>query len=98
MFGFSKLVANEVTQPLWPSSVPRITNCSAMLGRWRMRSEVEWEVVALSGPREIRCGARPVQMQEDLRVVVVREEGQVICGPKFKRELQQIHVLWGHTI
>lgn len=33
MFGFSKLVANEVTQPLWPSSVPRITNCSAMLGR-----------------------------------------------------------------
>lgn len=39
MFGFSKLVANEVTQPLWPSSVPRMTNCSAMLGRWRMRSE-----------------------------------------------------------
>lgn len=32
MFGFSKLVANEVTQPLWPSSVPRITNCSAMMG------------------------------------------------------------------
>ena len=41
MFGFSKLVANEVTQPLWPSSVPRMTNCSAMLGRWRMRSEEE---------------------------------------------------------
>ena len=33
MFGFSKLVANDVTQPLWPSRVPRITNCSAMLGR-----------------------------------------------------------------
>lgn len=39
MFGFSRLVASEVTQPLWPSSVPRMTSCSAMLGRWRMRSE-----------------------------------------------------------
>ena len=36
MFGFSKLVASEVTQPLWPSSVPRMTNCSAMLGRYRV--------------------------------------------------------------
>lgn len=32
MFGFSRLVARDVTQPLWPSRVPRITNCSAMLG------------------------------------------------------------------
>ena len=39
MLGFSKLVASEVTQPLWPSSVPRITNCSAMLGWWRTWSE-----------------------------------------------------------
>ena len=41
MLGFSKLVANEVTQPLWPSSVPRITNCSAILGRWRKRRRSE---------------------------------------------------------
>ena len=39
MFGFSKLVASEVTQPLWPSSVPRMTNCSAMLGRCNVRSK-----------------------------------------------------------
>ena len=32
MFGFSRLVASEVTQPLCPSRVPRITSCSAMLG------------------------------------------------------------------
>ena len=41
MCGFSKLVAREVTQPLWPSSVPRITNCSPMLGRWRLKYEDE---------------------------------------------------------
>ena len=39
MFGFSKLVASEVTQPLWPSSVPRMTNCSAMLGRYSVRNK-----------------------------------------------------------
>ena len=39
MFGFSKLVASEVTQPLWPSSVPRMTNCSAMLGRCCVRGK-----------------------------------------------------------
>ena len=36
MCGFSKLVASEVTQPLWPSSVPRMTNCSPMMGRGRL--------------------------------------------------------------
>ena len=29
---FSNEVAKLVTHPLWPSRVPRITNCSAMLG------------------------------------------------------------------
>lgn len=28
---FSREVAREVTQPVWPSRVPRRTNCSAML-------------------------------------------------------------------
>jgi hypothetical protein len=32
---FSREVAREVTQPLWPSRVPRRTNCSAMV-------DVEW--------------------------------------------------------
>ena len=52
MCGFSKLVASEVTQPLWPSSVPRMTNCSPMLGelldeslstlsRWVQRVQVQ---------------------------------------------------------
>ena len=31
---FSRDVAKLVTHPLWPSRVPRITNCSAMLGRY----------------------------------------------------------------
>ena len=39
MFGFSALVARDVTQPLWPSRVPRITNCSAMLGGGEELSE-----------------------------------------------------------
>lgn len=44
MCGFSRLVASEVTQPLWPSSVPRMTNCSPMLGRWSCASEDElWD-------------------------------------------------------
>lgn len=30
---FSRDVAKLVTHPLWPSRVPRITNCSAILGR-----------------------------------------------------------------
>ena len=30
---FSKDVAKLVTHPEWPSRVPRITNCSAMLGK-----------------------------------------------------------------
>lgn len=29
---FSNVVAKLVTHPLWPSRVPRITNCSPMLG------------------------------------------------------------------
>lgn len=29
---FSREVAREVTQPLWPSRVPRRTSCSAMMG------------------------------------------------------------------
>lgn len=29
---FSREVAREVTQPLWPSRVPRRTSCSAMIG------------------------------------------------------------------
>lgn len=34
---FSREVAREVTQPLWPSRVPRRTSCSAMMGmrRWK---------------------------------------------------------------
>lgn len=28
---FSREVAREVTQPVWPSRVPRRTNCSAMM-------------------------------------------------------------------
>lgn len=31
MFGFSREVAREVTQPLWPSRVPLRISCSAML-------------------------------------------------------------------
>lgn len=30
---FSNVVAKLVTHPLWPSRVPRITNCSPMLGK-----------------------------------------------------------------
>ena len=30
---FSSEVAKLVTHPLWPSRVPRITNCSPMLGK-----------------------------------------------------------------
>ena len=41
MCGFSKLVAREVPQPLWPSRVPRIPTCSPMLGRRRLRYEDE---------------------------------------------------------
>lgn len=32
---FSREVARQVTQPLWPSRVPRRTNCSAMMDRGR---------------------------------------------------------------
>lgn len=41
MFGFSRLVARDVTQPLWPSSWPRITNCSVMLGKECLEKLVE---------------------------------------------------------
>lgn len=39
---FSSDVARLVTQPLWPSSTPRITNCSDM-----MAVVVEWSLVLL---------------------------------------------------
>ena len=31
MFGFSREVAREVTQPLWPSRVPLRMSCSVMM-------------------------------------------------------------------
>ena len=49
MLGFSKLVASEVTQPLWPSSWPRITNCSAMLGGYGLGAIWQGEVLCV-GP------------------------------------------------
>jgi hypothetical protein len=32
ILGFSREVAREVTQPLWPSRVPLRMSCSVMLG------------------------------------------------------------------
>ena len=51
IFGFSKLVASDVTQPLWPSSWPRITNCSAMLGGCGcgLGDSLRWEDCATGG-------------------------------------------------
>ncbi len=82
MCGFSRLVARDVTQPLWPSSVPRITNCSPMLGGCRTRNEEGLVWLHFSNPYAVgvvlaRCSFKIAG--EKLR--------QVICGPKFKREI-----------
>ena len=92
MLGFSRLVASEVTQPLWPSSVPRITNCSAMLGRWRTRSEDGSGRLSFQGPS--KTGALLVRWcRFDFRcrcrfsggLFARKKVRRVICGPKFKR-------------
>ena len=92
MCGFSKLVASEVTQPLWPSSVPRITNCSPMLGRWGSRNEYE-----LGMPRFqvlVRLASCSSSANSRSNVGYDCSQGkklrQLICGPKFKRVLQLI--------
>lgn len=36
---FSREVAKLVTQPLWPSRVPRRMSCSAMIKVWRRKKE-----------------------------------------------------------
>ncbi len=38
---FSRDVAKLVTQPLWPSRVPRCTNCSVILGNWEVWRHVD---------------------------------------------------------
>ena len=50
---FSKEVAKLVTHPLWPSRVPRITNCSAMLGRWNMKTRTSAELDIRENLQEI---------------------------------------------
>jgi hypothetical protein len=41
---FSREVAREVTQPEWPSRVPRRTNCSAMIAICGLRRGVDGDV------------------------------------------------------
>lgn len=41
---FSNEVAKLVTHPLWPLRVPRITNCSPMLGKKKLFSKLEGRV------------------------------------------------------
>lgn len=38
---FSREVAKLVTQPLWPSRVPRRMSCSAMIKVWRQKKNLE---------------------------------------------------------
>lgn len=44
---FSSEVAREVTQPLWPSRVPRRISCSAMMGRLELEVWIEWKTSRL---------------------------------------------------
>ena len=96
MCGFSKLVASEVTQPLWPSSVPRITNCSPMLGRRGSRSEYElgrlgFEILVRLASCSSSANSRSDVGSDCSQGKKLR---QLICGPKFKRGLQPIFCIF----
>ena len=62
---FSNVVAKLVTHPLWPSRVPRITNCSPILGE--------------ESPSESENGVRSSAISLQAASVVPADRGCLIC-------------------
>ena len=67
IFGFSRLVAKEVTHPECPSSWPRITSCSVRMGECAFHDEDDWAVfvLAVSLWGTLRCRNTAVRARDN---------------------------------